>query len=91
MYKLDLERVEEPEIKLPISIGSYKKQGNSRKTSASVTTGKPLIMYFTTNCGKFLKRWKYQTTLLKKLYVGQQATEPDIEQQTGEKLRKDYI
>ena len=56
MYKLDLEKAEEPEIKLPTFAGSYKKQGNSRKTStsASLTMLKPLIVWITTNCGKFL-------------------------------------
>ena len=46
MYKLDLEKAEEPEIKLPTSIGSYKKLENSRKTSTSVslTKLKPLTM-----------------------------------------------
>ena len=38
MYKVDLEKVEETEIKLPTSVGSYKKQGNSRKTSTSAYT-----------------------------------------------------
>ena len=42
MFKLDLEKAEEPEIKLPISIGSSKKQKKSRKTSASLTMLKPL-------------------------------------------------
>ena len=56
MYKLDLEKAEEPEIKLPTSITSLKKQGNSRKISASLTMLKPLIVWITINCGKFLKR-----------------------------------
>ena len=64
MFKLDLENAEEPEIKLPTSVGSYKKQENSRKTSALLTTPKPLTMWITTNCGKFLKRWEYQTPYL---------------------------
>ena len=53
-----LEKAEEPEIKLPTSVGSYKKQENSRKTSTfvSLTTLKPLTMWITTNCGKFFKR-----------------------------------
>ena len=65
MYKLDLEKAEEPEIKLPTSLGSQKKQGNSRKmyTCASLTTTEPLTVWTKTNCGKFLKRWEYQTTL----------------------------
>ena len=64
MYKLDLEKAEESEIKLPISIGSQKKLENSRKTStlASLTMLKPLTVWITTNCGKFWKRWEYQTT-----------------------------
>ena len=51
MYKLDLEKAEEAEIKLPTSTGSQKKQGNSRKTStsASLTTRKPLTVVITTN------------------------------------------
>ena len=65
MFKPDLEKAEEPEIKLPTSIGSERKQGNSRKifTSASLTTLKPLTVWITTNCGKFSKRWGYQTTV----------------------------
>ena len=81
MCKLDLEKAEEPEIKLPTSVGSYKKQENSRKTSASLTTLKPLTVWITTNCGKSLKRWEYQTTYLPLeksrgvcMYAGQKAT-----------------
>ena len=60
MFKLDLEPAEEPEVKLPISVGSKKKQMNSRKTSNSafLTMSKQI----TTNYGKFLKRLEYQTT-----------------------------
>ena len=64
MFKMDLEKMEEPEIKLPTSIGLSNKQKNSRKisTSASLTMLKPLTVWITTNCGKFFKRWEYQTT-----------------------------
>ena len=62
MFKLDLEKAEEPEIKFPASTGSQKKQENYRKTSASLTMLKPLTVWIIANCGKFLKRWKYQTT-----------------------------
>ena len=55
MFKLDLEKAEEPEMKLPTSIGSQKKQENPEKTSASFTTLKPLTVWITTNCGKFLR------------------------------------
>ena len=55
MFKLDLEKAEEPEIKLPTSVGSLKKQESSRKTSTSalLTTPKPLTVGITINCGKF--------------------------------------
>ena len=50
MFKLDLEKAEEPEIKLPASVGSRKKQENSRKTctSALLTMLKPLAVWITT-------------------------------------------
>ena len=62
--QLVLEKIEEPEVKLPASAGSLKKQENSRKisTSALLTMPKPLTVWTTTNSGKFLKRWDYQTT-----------------------------
>ena len=65
MYKLGVEKAEEPQIKLPTFAGSQRKQGNSRKTSipASLTILKPLTVQITTNCGNFLKRWEYQTTI----------------------------
>ena len=55
MFKLDLERAEEPEIKLPTSAGSWKKQESSRKTSipALLTIPKPLTVWITMNCEKF--------------------------------------
>ena len=57
------EKGEEPEIKLPTSAGSSKKQESSRKTpiSALLTMPKPLTVWLTINCGKFRKRWEYQT------------------------------
>ena len=50
-----------PEIKLPTSVRSSKKQESSRKTSTSalLTMPKPLTVWITTNCGKFFKRWGY--------------------------------
>ena len=55
MFKLDLEKAEEPEIKLPTSAGSSKKQESSRKTSVSalLTMPKALTVWITINCGKF--------------------------------------
>ena len=82
IYKLDLEKDEKPEIKLPTSIGSYGKQGNFRKTStfASLAMLKSLTAWITTNCGKFLKRWEYQTALSVScetcLWVQKQQLEP---------------
>ena len=76
MFKLDLEKAEEPEIKLPTSAGSSKKQESSRKTSISalLTVSKPLTVWITTN-------WKVPqemglsdslTCLLRNLYAGQE-------------------
>ena len=55
MFKLILEKVEEPEIKLPTFAGSLKKQDSSRETSISalLTMPKPLTVWITINCGKF--------------------------------------
>ena len=83
MFNLDFKKAEEPEIKLPTSVGSLKKQECSRKTSTSalLTMPKPLTMWITTNCGS------QQTVensgrdgntkppdLLRNLYAGQEAT-----------------
>ena len=64
MFKLVLEKAEEPEIKLPTSAESSKKQESSRKTSTSalLTMPKPVTVWITINRGKFFKRWEYQTT-----------------------------
>ena len=50
---------------LPTSVGSLKMQENTRNTSTSalLIMPKAVTVYITTNCGKFLKRWEYQTTL----------------------------
>ena len=79
MYKLDLEKAGEPDIKLPTFILSWRKQGNSRKTStsASLTMLNPLTVWIKTNYGQFLKRWDYEPTLtclLRNMYAGQEAT-----------------
>ena len=77
MFKLDLEKAEEPEIKLPSSIGSYKNQENSRNipTSALLTIQKPLIVWITTNCGKLTEIGipDHLACLLRSLYAGQEA------------------
>ena len=97
MFKLDLEKAEEPEVKLLTSIGSLKKQESSRKTSASasLTMLKPLTVWIRTSCGKFLKRWEYQTTLPASweicMQVKKQELELDMEQHTGSKSGKEYV
>ena len=78
MFKLVLEKAEEPKIKLPASAGSWKKQESSRKTSTSalLTMPKPSTVWITLNCGKFWKRGipDHLKCLLRNLYAGQEAT-----------------
>ena len=85
MFKLVLEKAEKPEIKLPTSAGSSKKQESSRKTSISAL----LTMQITLNCGKFWTRWEYQTTWPASwetyTQVRKQQLELDMEQQTDSK------
>ena len=91
MFQLVLEKAQEPEIKLPTSAGSPKKQESSRKTSISafLTMPKPLTVWITINCGKSWKRWEYQTTWPACwetcMQVRKQQLELDMEQQTGSK------
>ena len=78
MFKLDLEKAEDPEIKLPTSVGSSKQQESSRKisTSALLITPKPLTVWMTANW-KILKEVgipDHLTCLLRNLYGGQEAT-----------------
>ena len=78
MFKLVLEKAEEPDIKLPTSAGSWKKQESSRKTSISalLTMPKPLTVWITVNW-KILKEMgipDHLTCLLRNLYAGQEAT-----------------
>ena len=79
MLKLDLEKAEESEVKLPTSTASEKKQESSTKTSTSdsLTMLKPLTVWITINCRKVLKEMgisDHLTCLLKNLYAGQEAT-----------------
>ena len=96
MFKLDLEKAEELEIKLPTSVGSSKKRESSRNTPtyALLTMPKPLTVDHN-------KLWKilqemgipdHLTCLLRNLYAGQEATvEMDMEQQTGSTMGKIYV
>ena len=79
MFKLDLEKAEEPEIKLPTSAGSSKNQDSSRKTSISALLTMPKAF----DCVDHNKLWKilkemgipdHLTCLLRNLYAGQEAT-----------------
>ena len=96
MFKLDLEKAEEPEIKLPTSIGSSKKQENSRKTSTSalLTMSKPLTVDHN-KLWKILKEMgipDHLTCFLRNLRAGQEATV-----RTGHgttdwfQIRKEYV
>ena len=79
------------------SVGSLKKQENSRKTSTYTLMNmpKPLPVWITTNSGKFWKRWEYQTTWPASweicMQVKKQQLELDMEQQTVSKLGKEYV
>ena len=91
ILKWKLEKAEEPEIKLPTSTGSSKKQESSRKTSTSslLTIPKLFTVWITTNSGKFLKIWEYQTTWPASweicMQIKKQQLELDMEQQTSSK------
>ena len=95
MFKLVLEKAEEPEIKLPTSARSSKKQESSRKTSYFCFIEKPLTVWITINCGKFWRRWEYQTTWPASwetyMQVKKQQLELEMEQQTGSKQEKEYV
>ena len=105
MFKLDLEKAEEPMIKLPTPVGSLKKQEGSRKTSTSalLTMPKPLIVWITRNW-KILQEMgipDHLTCLLRNLYASQEATvrtmdcfqngNNNMEQWTGSKMGKEYV
>ena len=91
MFKLVLEKAEEPEIECPTFAGSSKKQESSRKNIyfCLLTMPKPLTVWITTNCGKFWKTCEYQTTWPASWEICMQAKkqqlELDMEQQTGSK------
>ena len=97
MFKLDLEKAEEQEIKLPTSFGSSKKHQSSKKTSTSVllTMPKPLTLWITANYGKFFKSWEFQTTWPASweicMQVKKQQLKLDMGQWTGSKMGKEYI
>ena len=91
MFKLALEKAEEPEIKFQTSAGSIKKQKSSRKTfiSALLIIAKTLTVCITIKCGKFWKRWEFRATWPAFwetcMQVRKQQLELDMEQQIGSK------
>ena len=90
MFKLVLEKAEEPEIKLPTSIALSKKQKSSRKISISalLTMPKPLTVWITTNCGNSERDGNTRPPdlpLEKCMQVRKQQLELDMEQQIGSK------
>ena len=95
MFKLDLEKAEEPEIKLPTSTGSIEKAKEFQKNSyyCLIDYAKALTAWGTTNCEKFFKRQEYQTTWPATWEIHMQVKkwqlELDMEQQTGSKSGKE--
>ena len=91
MFKLLLEKVEEPEIKLSTSTGSWKKARELQKNIyfCFIDYAKAFDCVDHKNCGKFWKRWEYQTTWPASwetcMQVRKQQLELDMEQQTGSK------
>ena len=80
MFQLDLEKAEEPEIKLPTSAGCFIEYAKA-------------FVWITINCGKFWKRWEYQTTWPASweicMQVRNQQLELGMEKQTGSRLGKE--
>ena len=89
MFKLVLEKAEEPEIKLPTSTGSSKKQDFQKNIYFCFIDYAKAFVWITIKCGKFWKRWEYQTTWYASweicMQVRKQQLELDMEQQTGSK------
>ena len=94
MFKLDLEKAEESENKLPTSVGSSKKQESSRKNNyfCFIDYAKAFDCVDYNELWRILTEMEYQTTLPASweicMQVRKQKLEPDVEQQTGSKLGK---
>ena len=89
MFKLVLEKAEEPEIKLPTSARSWKKREFQKNIYFCFIDYAKAFVWITIRCGKFWKRWEYQTTWPASweiyMQVRKQQLEMDMEQQTGSK------
>ena len=79
MFKLDLQNAEEPEIKLPTSVGSLKKWEFQKNIYFCFIDYAKAFVWITTNCGKFLKGWEYHTTLLVSCETCMQVKKQQIE------------
>jgi len=88
MFKVVLEKAEEPEMKFSRSAGSSKKQ-EKNIYFCLIDYAKAFDLWITISCGKFWKRWEYQTTWPASweicMQVRKQQLELDMEQQTGSK------
>ena len=96
IFKLDLEKAEEPEIKLPTSVGSSKsKRVPEKHLLLLYLLHQSLWLCGSQQTGKFLKKWEYQTTLSASweicVQVKKRQLQLDMEQQTGSKLGKEYV
>ena len=95
VFKLLLEKTEEPEIKFATIHWIIEKAREFQKNIYFCFMPKPLTVWITTNYGKFLTSWEYQTTLRASweicMQVKKEQLELDLELQTGSKLGKEYI
>ena len=95
MSRMDFKKAEETQMKLPTSVGSEKAREFQKNIYFCFIDYAKAFVWVTTNCGKFLKRWEYQTALPASWEICMQAKkqqlEPDMEQWTGCRLGKEYV
>ena len=95
MFKLDVEKAEEPEIKLSVFIGDHRRGKRIPGKKIYFIENAKVFVWIINNCGKFLKRWEYQTTLTASsdscMHVRKQQSELHMEEWTGSKIGKEYI
>ena len=94
MYKLHLEKAEEPEIKLPTQLDHRVREFQKNIYFCFIDYAKALTVWTTANREKFFMSWEYQTTWPASreicMQVKKQQLEPEIEQRTGSKSGKEY-
>ena len=95
VYKLDLEKVQGPDTKLPTSAWNIEKAREFQKNIWFIDCAKAFDSVDHKKLEKFFKRWEYQTTLPASwetwMQVKKKQLEPDMQQQTGSKLGKKYV